>query len=129
MKIIHKKGIGEVHFQHTIWMNQLTFYKEELKIFQTRLEEIASKNTGKDIRVSIEQFQNKFVIQKNEIDKLEHLIHINEDEAVNSGKIHIRRIDYEATEQYIYIRNAMVQFEKLSKELKDNFYLFLSQWM
>ena len=129
MKVIHKKRIGEVHFQHNIWLNQLNFYREELRISQERLEEIASKNTGKEVHIHIEQFQNRFIIQRNEIDRLEHMIHINEDEAVRMGKLHIRRIDYEATEEYIDTKTGMEHFEKLYKELKGDFYRFLCQWM
>lgn len=129
MKVQHKEKIGEVHFQNRVWKNQISFYREELKIFQERLSEISSKNTNGDIRPSIEQFQNKFIIQLNELDTLEHKIHVSEDAAVAAGKIHIRRVDYETTEEYVDIKTGMVQFGKLYKELKDDFYRFLCKWM
>jgi hypothetical protein len=125
MKVIQKLTIGEVHFQHRIWRNSINFYKDELKIFQERLEEIASKNTKEDIRIKIEQFQNKLIIQHNELDKLEHLVNVSEDKAVESGQIHIRRIDYEATDNYLDIKSSMEDFEKLYNELKKDFYRFL----
>lgn len=129
MEAIRKKKIGEVHFQHRIWLNELYFYKEELRIFLDRLEEIASKNTSQEVRVAIEQFQNRFIIQRNDIDNLEHRINANEDEAVRVGKIHLRRIDYEATEEYIDIHKEMIQFKKLHKTLKDEFNMFLCKYM
>lgn len=129
METIRKKKIGEVHFQHRIWLNELYFYKEELRIFLDRLEEIASKNTSQEVRVSIEQFQKRFIIQRNEIDTLEHRINMIEDEAVRVGMIHLRRIDYEATEEYINIHNSMIQFQKLYKALKDDFNMFLCKYM
>lgn len=127
MEVLRKKQISEVHFQHRVWLSQLTFYKEEFKIFQERLKKIALKSIGKEVQQALEQFQHKFIIQNNEIDRLEHLIKENEKEAVRAGQIHLRRIDYEATEQYANIRSHLIHFGKLFKELKDDFYKFLRQ--
>jgi hypothetical protein len=129
METTYRKKTEEVHFQHKVWMNQLAFYKEGLKIFSERLTEVASKNTNQEVHIHVEQFQNRFIIQKNEISKIEHLIHINEDEAVQTSELHIRRIDYEATEAFVQIQTAMDIFEKLYKDLKDDFYSFLGKYM
>jgi hypothetical protein len=126
MEALRKKPIAEVHFQHLIWLNELTFYKEEIRIFEERLGDIAYKNLGnKELHVGVEQFQNKFLIHKNEIDYLKHDINENEKSAIESGKIHIRRIDYVASEEYLNLEDRMNVFRKLYNELKTDFYKFI----
>jgi hypothetical protein len=129
MEVIHKEPIGQVHFQHKVWMNHLTFYKEELVIFQKRLEEVDSKNTSKEVHKLIDEFQNQFLFCRNKIEKLRQVMDSVEKEAVKTGKFHMRRIDYEATDQFINIKNDMAEFEKSYKVLKENFYNVLSKWM
>jgi len=129
MKHISKEPISELHFQHQLWMNELDFYKQELKILQERLEEVAYKNTSKEAHVFIEQFQNRFLIQNNEMDMLRHNIRRNEEEAVKEAKKYWKRADYETSKEYIELQDRIVQFEKLYKELKQDFFKFISKWM
>jgi len=129
MKNLQKESISELHFQHQLWMNELEFYKQELKMLQERLEEIASKNTSKEVHISIEQFQNKFLIQNNEIDMLKHALRRNEEQALSEAKLYWKRADYETSAEYKIIEEKMRQFEKLYKELKQDFFRFLSKWM
>ncbi len=35
--------MSDLHFEHTTWNSELSFEKDELKIFQHRLEEVASR--------------------------------------------------------------------------------------
>src|SRR5215208_3976909 len=106
METIYKEEIGVVHKKNHEWRNQLALYKEELKIFNERLNDLSLKNRDKETLVSIEQFQNKFIIQRDKIDELEHDINVVEDNAVYSGQIHIRRISYKRTAKFIYIEKA-----------------------
>jgi hypothetical protein len=129
METIRKETIEEVHFWNRVWRNQIAFYFQELKIFQERLEHIAASNPSKEIHIPIEQFQNRFIIQRNELDKIEHLVNITEDQAVQSGKMHVRRIDYLSSEQFSEIKNSMQQYEKLFKEMREDFYNFISRWV
>lgn len=130
MEALRKKTISEVHFQHRVWLNELSFYKIELKIFRERLEEIAGKNLGnKEMHIGVEQFQNKLLIQLNEIDLLRHDINENEQKAIESGELHIRRIDYVSSELYNSLSERMEMFRKLYNELKKDFYDFIAKWM
>ncbi|MDB5271858.1 MAG: hypothetical protein JWO58_225 [Chitinophagaceae bacterium] len=129
METILKKSAEEIHVQTNNWMKNLAFYHEELTIFQRRLEEIAKKNNSQDIHVSIEQFQNKFIIQEHEIKTLEHLIRHSEELAVETVKTNMRRLDDEGSRQYLQVQDSYTQFETLYDELKKDFYTFLCRWM
>jgi hypothetical protein len=58
------------HTENTEANNKLSFYKDEVRIMQGRLDEIASKNNKKDIQKEIEHFQNQIIIQSKNIEDL-----------------------------------------------------------
>jgi hypothetical protein len=124
-----KPSIAILHFDHRVWMNQISFYKLELKIFSEKLEEVASKNTNYEMHISIEQFQNRFIIQNNEMDILAHKIRLNEHQVSTPVVKGPYLVSPEAAENYIKIKGEMEQFIKLYSELRDEFYKFLTKWM
>ena len=56
----------------------IEFYGQELNILQERLDEIAKGNTGKEASEGIEHFQNQFIIHREQMDVLRHLLHEND---------------------------------------------------
>ena len=52
----------------------LDFYKQELKYLQKRLADIVKENTNKEILAQAEQFQNQFIITKDNLDELSRTI-------------------------------------------------------
>tara|TARA_B110000503_G_scaffold136286_1_gene218352 strand:+ start:932 stop:1123 length:192 start_codon:yes stop_codon:yes gene_type:complete len=56
----NKVYMSDLHFEHTAWNGELSFEKDELKIFQNRLEEVASRWTTKEVMFKVEQFKNNF---------------------------------------------------------------------
>ena len=73
-----EKKLFELHEENTEFTRQLEFYKDEMKIMQIRIEEIAKKNNRKEVLMKVEQFQNRLIIQRNNLDELYH--NINEKE-------------------------------------------------
>jgi two-component sensor histidine kinase len=67
-----KASINSLHHQETDWLRELDFYKQELNVLTNRLEEVASKNTSKEISAQVEHFQNRFIILKEQHDILRH---------------------------------------------------------
>jgi hypothetical protein len=124
-----RPSIAILHFDHKVWGNQLNFYETELKILGEKLEEIASKNTSKEMRVSIEQFQNKFIIQNNEIDILNHKIKLNEHQISIPRTKGPYLTPPEAANNYVRIKDEIEQFIKIYSEVKEDFFKFLSKWM
>jgi hypothetical protein len=122
-------SIAVLHFDHKVWMNQLGFYKLELKIFGEKLEEVTSRNTNQEMHISIEQFQNKFIIQNNEMDILAHKIKLNEHQISTPQSKGPYLTSPEAAENYRKIKDEMIQFIKLYSELREELYKFLSKWM
>ena len=124
-----QKPIAELHVEHKEWLNKLLFYKDDLKIMQSRLDEIASKNNIKEVLVFVERFENQFKIQKEQIDVLNHDIkqHVNKiEESIINNPIasNHRKMDDHAEE-----REKMIRFEELFAELRKDLLSFLSKWL
>ena len=71
---------NDLRYDHTIWENELNFYKSELGIFEDRLIDMLKRNPDRDLLIELEQFQNKFIRQKEVVDELNHKIHLYDDE-------------------------------------------------
>lgn len=67
-----KSSINFLHLQATDWLRQLDFYKQDLAFLRKRLDEVAAKNTGSEIGMSIEHFENKFRILSDNLDQSKH---------------------------------------------------------
>lgn len=122
--------LNQLHFEHSLWSNELSFYKDELKLLNNYLEEIASKNTKHDVMVEVEQFQNRFIRQKEVLDTLLH--DINEHEQLvlhafqNLNPIQATKSKFE---DHAALRESIDTFKKLYAELKLEFFKFLNRRM
>ena len=52
-----KDTLTHLHLICEDWKRELSFYKDEMGILKNRLLEVASKNTGKEILISVEHFE------------------------------------------------------------------------
>lgn len=117
------------HEENVEWTGKLDFYKDEIKILQKRLEEIAQKNNHKDVLAQVEKFQNQLLIHRNTIDEIHHGIVLSEDkiqEEINKNPVAADRrkiADHQAEKEEIQI------FEKVFNELREEFNRFVSKWM
>lgn len=124
-----KTSIYNQHQEHSEWMNKLAFYKDEIPVMQKRIEEISSKNTGKDVGMKIEHFQNQLLIKASNISSLVH--HIQRDEKVLQADIAANptAVDHRKAEDHAEERNMVEDFEKEFNALRKDLNVFLSEWM
>ncbi len=64
--------LSDLKFNLETWRRELRFHFEEMDTFQEKLEEIAAREFGHDARKSMENFQNRIMIEKSAIAKLKH---------------------------------------------------------
>lgn len=124
-----KKTIYELHEDHKTWQNKLSFYRDEIKIMQNRISEIAAKNTAKEVLAFVEHFQNQLIIQDEQTDILSHDIKKREavlEAAANRNKV---AVDHEKFEDDPLLRSQMDDFERLFNDLRKELITFLSKWM
>jgi predicted nucleic acid-binding Zn-ribbon protein len=68
----NKAQLTEAHAKMIDWVKELAFYKDELKTFQTRLQEVVARNNKQEILAEVEHFQNQFIRQNEVMDELNH---------------------------------------------------------
>lgn len=115
------------HEENKEWTNSLAFYKDEIKIMEKRLEEIKSKNTSQDVLV--EHFQNQFIIQKDQIDRINNEINLSNDAIEKNISKNETAVDHRSMEDHTALREQVKKFEQLFSSLKSDFNTFLSKWM
>jgi len=123
-------SIRSLHLEYQLWVRELIFHKEEIKIFESHLEELVSRNTKQGVQVQIEHFQNQFICQKEVIDILKHKLNISERQLaafvydLSGGVIESVRMDNHSD-----LREEVMTFRKLYKKLKTDFRNFETEWM
>ena len=78
---------------HSAWLKSIDFYKGEFALMDRRLLEIAAKNTGAAVMLQVAHFQNQFIIQRNNMDELKHLVREHEATVLQDAKAHSGRIN------------------------------------
>ena len=126
METVTVKEIQSQHFEHKVWMNQLNFYADEVRIYEHQLEKLVSKNI-REMLPRLEHFQNSFIRQKEVIDELLHDIKTHEHELVVavSNDQNLPSASHESHEKY---REEMEIFQKIYAELKADFLSFWRKW-
>lgn len=124
-----KANIYTQHGENTEWTNKLNFYKDDIRIMTGRLEEVAAKNSSKEVLAEVEHFQNQLIIQRNNIDEALHAVKINEEELqaeINRNPVAVdhRKVEYHAKE-----KELVEAFEKNFNDLRDEFNEFIAKWL
>ena len=119
----------DLHGDHTEWLKALAFYEDELLIFKNRLAEVSDKNSSDEVKKEVEKYQNKFIIEKNEIDNLKHYIHGAEKDMEEEIKKNPVAVDHRKTTEDLSIRDRVETYIKLFAELKVEFNEFVGQYM
>ena len=114
---------------HAGWLKSIEFYEGEFNILKERLLEIAAKNTGEAVMAEVEHFQNQFIVQRNNLDELKHLIHEHELQVSTDAKLHSGKMDTTRVRQHHEVKEQFDNTEKIINELRHEFNRFLAKWM
>lgn len=115
----------DLHFENQLWRTRLAFYEDELKIYSTKLSEVSAKNTAVELKMKVEQFQNKFYINKNELSLLFKQIREEETILADKAKHNPTASDHMLFTDHDELRFKVGKFEQIYSELKQEFLHFL----
>ena len=124
-----KKTIYQLHEDHKIWLNKLAFYKDEILIMRNRISEVAKKNTSKEVLAFIEHFQNQLIVQKEQIDIINHELNLHEKELEAAADKNRTAIDKQKFNDHPKHRDAVNMFEKIFNDLRKELINFLCKCM
>ncbi len=120
--------LSDLRFNLETWKRELRFHFNEMDTFQEKLEEIAGREY--DIRATkpLERFQNRIMIEKNEISKLMHRC-----------KKKMQNITYAdltenidgrlMNEQQGKLKDDMRQYIRMHYELKEEMMDYFAKWL
>ncbi len=120
---------SDLHFEHMQWKKELLFWKDEIKSFQNRLDEIIIRWSDDKVLAELGQYRHNFIAQNEKIDKLikaidshEHNMaeHLNADEDC-IDRVHLRH--------HQAFRNKLATFRTNYNELKHKLFMFLTEHM
>jgi hypothetical protein len=118
-------SVPKLHTEYTAWMEELFFYKEEIKIFEQHLGRLTAKNREHQIVAQVEHFQNVFIRHKEVIDTIRHNLHISEKQLTvfvkNMSGMGLSSIKMD---NHTSLRDEIQTFRKLFNELKYDFRRF-----
>ncbi len=120
---------SDLHFEHNQWKRELFFWEDELKSFQNRLEELVKRWTKKEMLVELEHYQNQFTLQNEVINTLQEDIHIHEISIAAASKKGKDLLDTALVKKHIEFRNRMEVQRNIYRDLKKEFFKFLTKYM
>jgi hypothetical protein len=116
-----QKYLHDLHAEHREFESILNFAKDEIKVFEHRLEEIVSSNTSEEVLAPLEHFQNSFIRQKEVIDELFSEIRHSEHKITELAKANNVATEHRKTDDHTALSDKMNTFNKLFAELKVEF--------
>jgi hypothetical protein len=124
-----KDTIAHLHHICEDWKRELEFFKTEIAYLKKRLEEIASKNTGKEVSMQIEHFENKFRIMGIHVDELKHDVNLKNEALLKEASEKPNYINVKMKESDDDILELMNDTSSDFYSTKKEFYKFLSNAM
>lgn len=120
-----ERGLDELHYQTSVWLNEIDFWKVELHFFEKLLEKNALKNLSHDEKAKLESIQNRIIYYKGEL--LEQYMHDIREHAKELKKI----LDGDQTDDQHYRKqhkkyaDQLAQFVKVFKTFKKDLFGFV----
>lgn len=118
-----------MHFEHQQWNAELAFWKDELKSFNNRLNELVTRWTNKDVLAKLEHYQNEFVLHGNVIEDLQESIEEHEIRIAGQFESGTNALDTIMSKKHIEFRDRMETQREIYADLKKDFFRFLSENM
>ncbi|MBL7731876.1 MAG: hypothetical protein JNM88_11915 [Chitinophagaceae bacterium] len=114
---------------HSFWRKGLEFYEDDIQIMETRLAEVASKNNSFEARQGVEHFQNQFIVQRNNMDELNHEINLYVQKLGEDSQKHQGHIEMSMLADHDTLQQKYEVFEKIMNGIRHEFNDFLGKWM
>lgn len=107
----------------------MNFFRDELKIFNHRLEEVAMLADKQEVKANIEQYQNRIIAENEAIDKLVHRINAHESGLTKYAIDHPVAIDHVLFKDHTELRADVNRNDEMFQDMKKDFLRFVADWL
>lgn len=125
----NQKYLQELHAELKAWKNKLAFYEDDLAVMKKRLGEVSSKNTDHEVHAMVERFQNKMIIQKEQLDILNHDVDTAAKAIQDNIESNPQASDHRKADDHSELRDRVNTFEVLFNDLRKDQIGFTARWM
>jgi len=123
METLHAQN--HITTEHISWLNYIDHTKEELKEMQNRLVELTPTFSNKML-TRVEQFQNRFIRQKEVTDILRHNVKAHENDIERMTRLSLDYLQLRVASDHIVLQNEFKRYVELFVELVQDFNEFLA---
>lgn len=120
---------ADLHFEHERWRSELYFWKDEIKSFTRRLEELVQRWTDKEVLAQLEHFQNEFILQEGRINEFLEGIESHEHRLAGQSMAGDNSMDRALVQRHLEFRGEMETQREMFHGLKKEFFKFLTKYM
>ncbi len=121
--------VSNISAEHSSWLRGIEFYQDEIKIMRRRLSEVSNKNTARDVKKRVEQFQNQFKVHEEQLHKLKHSVSGHAKNIDSDMIAHHGQLERATVAEHDSMRDDYVNTEKLFNEMRHDFNHFLSKYL
>ena len=114
-------NISELHFEHRLWKSEMKIILGELNIYQEWLSCMSPKSRELEYQKKINNFQNKFDIQKKHYDSFNDKINAQDSFIESLEKENGKDISRSTIADHTNLREDINIALKLYKELKEEY--------
>jgi hypothetical protein len=118
-----------VSSEQNSWLRGIEFYQDEIKIMRKRLSEVSLANTARELKKTVEQFQNQFEVHEEQLQKLKHAVNSHSTHISNDFENHHGQLERATLTEHDTMRDDYVNTEKLFNEMRHDFNRFLSKYL
>jgi len=119
-----KEQLLDMHAQHAEWQNKIKFYRDELAELNKQLDDVVMSKPNQELMATIEHFQNQFTVQSEVLDIMRHDFKQHEN-AIEAEQAQSMTHGPSLADDHKGHEERLSQFEKLFKELREEFGEFL----
>ncbi len=120
---------SDLHFEHERWRSELFFWKDEMRSFRNRLEELVTRWTDQKVLAELEHFQNEFILHEGRIDEFLEGIETHEHSIAGKSKSGEISMDRIMMKKHLEFREEMETQRQMFQNLKKEFFNFLTKYM
>lgn len=122
--------ISRMNNEQSDWQRGLDFYKDEIKIHAHRLSDVSGMYESKaELKPSVEHFQNQFIVQRDNIDRLSHDLGSFEKKVSAETLNMAEHITAETLVQHEVLRDRYIALEKTINEMRHEHNTFLAKYI
>lgn len=121
-----KVHMDSLHMDHRLWHTELKFFQDELQIFSDWLGQVSQANSDTVVKIKVEQFQNRFYIQKMEIEKQLKQMKSHEAHLAEIAKGNTVASDHLLFTDHTQMRKEVEAISKMQSGMKEEFNRFVA---